>query len=428
MNKWIKISVFFGLVFLSSFVFAQQRFPKPEFGSEYTLPTPTTPEPRSVSLEYFDVIILIAVLALASLFVLKYRSRKGIFWLSVFSLIYFGFYRDGCICAIGAIQNVALSISDPNYTISITALSFFLIPLITTLFFGRTFCAAACPLGAIQDLVILKPMSLPAWLRKTLGIIPFVYLGLAVLYAVTKTDFIICRYDPFIGIFRMNAPFLMVVLGISFLLIGLFVARPYCRFFCPYGVLLNWMSRFSKWHLSITPAECTRCRLCTTSCPFNAIEEPVKEKDAIPAGLPFRRFIPYIILIPVWILLGGFTISRSSHILARLNQDVYLAEVMVAHPELNNDEKNIDIQTFLSSGKLLETQIRDAKVIQQKFSIGGWILGGFLGLIIGIKLVSELFINKKKEYQPYRADCYSCGRCMEYCPVKKEEKGAKKYI
>ena len=357
-----------------------------------------------------------------SWFILKSRSRKGIFWLSVFSLVYFGFYRDGCICAIGAIQNVALSLSDPGYTISLVALLFFLIPLVFTLFFGRVFCAAACPLGAIQDLIILKPISLPAWLRRTLGIIPFIYLGLAVLYAVTKTDFIICRYDPFVGIFRLNAPFHMVVLGISFLLIGLFVARPYCRFFCPYGVLLNWMSRFSKWHLSITPAECTRCRLCTTSCPFDAIEEPVKENDS--SGLPIRRLIPYIVLIPVWIFLGGYTVSRSSHVLARLNQDVYLAEVMVARPELNSDEKNIDTQTFLSSGKLLETQIREAKVIQQKFYIGGWILGGFLGLIIGIKLLSELFVNKKKEYQPYRADCYSCGRCIEYCPVEKKQRGA----
>ena len=410
MNKWTKI------------LFAQQRFPKPEFESEYTLPSPTTPEPRSISLEYFDIIILIAVLALASWFILKSRSRKGIFWLSVFSLVYFGFYRDGCICAIGAIQNVALSLSDPGYTISLVALLFFLIPLVFTLFFGRVFCAAACPLGAIQDLIILKPISLPAWLRKILGIIPFVYLGLAVLYAVTKTDFIICRYDPFVGIFRLNATFHMVVLGISFLLIGLFVARPYCRFFCPYGVLLNWMSRFSKWHLHITPAECTRCRLCTTSCPFDAIEEPVKENDS--SGLPIRRLIPYIVLIPVWIFLGGYTVSRSSHVLARLNQDVYLAEVMVARPELNSDEKNIDIQTFLSSGKLLETQIREAKVIQQKFYIGGWILGGFLGLIIGIKLLSELFVNKKKEYQPYRADCYSCGRCIEYCPVEKKQREA----
>jgi ferredoxin len=100
-----------------------------------------------------------------------------------------------------------------------------------------------------------------------------------------------------------------------------------------------------------------------------------------------------------------------------VNQDVNLAETMIAHPELKSDEKNIDIQTFLSSGKLLETQVKEAKVIQQKFYIGGWILGGFFGLVIGIKLVTELVYNRKKDYQPHRGDCYSCGRCMEFCPV-----------
>jgi len=420
MNRWIRISVFIGFVMLSPYLLAQQRFPKPEFETGYTIPTPTTPEPRSVSLEYFDVIILVLVLAMASWFGLKARSRKGIFWLSVFSLVYFGFYRDGCICAIGAIQNVALSISDPDYTISLTALSFFLVPLVATLFFGRTFCAAACPLGAIQDLVILKPISLPVWLRKTLGILPFVYLGLAVLYAVTKTDFIICRYDPFIGIFRLNAPFHMIVLGISFLLIGLFIARPYCRFLCPYGALLNLVSRFSKWHLSITPANCTRCRLCTTSCPFDAIEEPVKDIEKIPYPQPLRRILPYILLIPLWIGIGGYAVSLSSSILSRVNRDVNLAVTMIAHPELNNDPDNLDIQTFLSSGKSMETLVKEAKIIQQKFFLGGWILGGFLGLVIGIKLVTELVYNRKKDYEPHRGDCYSCGRCMEYCPIGKK--------
>lgn len=418
MNKWIKISIFLVIIIVTPSVIAQQRFPKPEFETGYTQPHPTTPEPRSTSLEYFDILILLAVLALATWFILKSRLRRGILWLSVFSLVYFGFYRKGCICPIGAIQNMALSFSDPDYNISLIVLAFFLIPLGLTLFFGRTFCAAGCPLGAIQDLVIIKPLSLPSWLRKTLGIIPYIYLGLAVLYAVTRTDFIICRYDPFIGIFRMDAPFHMVILGVSFLLMGMFIARPYCRFFCPYGVLLNWMSRFSKWHLRITPSECIQCRLCTTSCPFDVIEEPTVEKVAMESRMYLRRFILYSALIPLLILIGGYTVSRSSGILARANQDVYLAELLIEHPELREDPDNIDIQIFLASGKSLNTQVEEAKVIQKNFRIGSWILGGFLGLVIGVKLMNQVIFRRREDYEPHRGDCFSCGRCMDYCPVK----------
>ena len=209
----------------------QQRFPKPEFGNGYIQPSPVTPEPRAFALEYFDVLILSAVLSIASWLAIKKRSRNGIMWLSVFTIVYFGFYRHGCICSIGAIQNMTLTFFDPAYAISITTLLFFLLPLIFALFFGRVFCAGACSLGAIQDLLVIKPLSLPEWLRKILGLFPYIYLALAILFAATGTDFIICRYDPFVGIYRRDAEFIMLALGAAFLLMGMFVARPYCRFF-----------------------------------------------------------------------------------------------------------------------------------------------------------------------------------------------------
>ena len=418
MDKRIKILLFCILVFLGQMAAGQQRFPKPEFETGYVQPSPTTPEPRGLAMEYMDVLVLLAVLSLSTWFALRSRSRRGILWLSVFTLIYFGFYRKGCICSIGAIQNVALSLSDAAYSISITALAFFLLPLLYTLFFGRTFCAGGCPLGAIQDLLIIHPISLPSWLRKSAGIIPVVYLGLAILFASTGTEFIICRYDPFVGIFRLDAPYHMVVLGIAFLSLGMFVARPYCRFFCPYGVLLNWLSRFSRWHLSITPSDCIRCKLCTSSCPFDAIDHPTGNANPVPARRYYRRFILYLLLIPIWAGIGGYTVSRSYTYLSRAHQDVYLSELLIHHPELVNDPENLDIQAFLSSGKTLDTLVEEARVVQQKFRTGGWYIGGFIGLVIGITLMNQVVFRKRKDYQPDRGDCFSCGRCMDYCPVK----------
>jgi len=417
MKQILAILLFLLILTALTPVYSQQRFPKPEFETTYTQPHPTTPEPRQAALEYLDVLVLIAVLALAAFLALRLRSRKGIFWVSVFSLVYFGFYRDGCICPIGAIQNLTLSFTDPGYSISLPALLFFLLPLLAALFFGRIFCGAACPLGAIQDLLVIKPLSLPAWLRKSLGTLPYIYLGLAVLYAATKTDFIICRYDPFIGIFRMNTSFNMLLLGVCFLVINFFVARPYCRFLCPYGVMLNWASRFSKWHLKITPSECIRCKLCEGSCPYDAISVPAenKSREAIKNYLP--RFILYAVLIPVWMSAGGYAVSKSSHILSRANQDVYLAELLIAHPELKDDPDNIDIQTFLTSGKSLDTLVKESRVIQQQFHKGGWIFGAFLGLVFGIFLLNQVVFRKITDYEPHKGDCYSCGRCMDYCPV-----------
>jgi len=421
MRKYITIIFLLIAVTWSGWVNGQQRFPKPEFSTGYVTPSPTTPEPRASILEYTDVVVLVIVLSIASWIALKKRSRRLMLWLSVFSLLYFGFYREGCICSIGAIQNVTLTLFDPLYAISLTALLFFLIPLIFTLFFGRTFCAAACPLGAMQDLLIITPFSTPVWIRKTLGFIPYVYLGLAVLYAATGTDFIICRYDPFVGFFRANASFNMFLIGAAFLGLGLFFARPYCRIFCPYGAILNLMSRFSRKHLTITPAQCIQCKLCSTACPFDAIEQPTEDQKTDELqGVNLKRFIIFGLLIPVWILAGGYIGSKSHVFLSKANPQVYLTELLIAHPELKSDVNNIDIQTFLTSGKSFEVQVKEAEIIRHKFYIGGWIFGGFLGFVIGMMLMNQSVFRKRKDYQPNKGECFSCGRCLKYCPVKKD--------
>jgi len=252
-------------------VMAQDRFPRPEFETDYQYPTHEMPGQRAPGWEYFDVFVLIAALAVTSWLALKKRSRQGLLYMSVFSLLYFGFYRQGCICAVGSVQNVSLALFNSAYTIPLTALLFFIIPLLFALAFGRVFCAGVCPLGAIQELTGFRPVKLPKTLETILASVPFIYLAIAVVFAATNSQFIICRYDPFIGIFRLDAPYTMIVFGALLLLSGIFVNRPYCRYLCPYGVLLNIFSRFSWKHLTITPAECTNCRLCEESCPYDAI-------------------------------------------------------------------------------------------------------------------------------------------------------------
>lgn len=400
----------------------QQRFPRPEFESGYQQPSVHMPEPRAQWLEYLDVAVLVGFLVLGTWLVIKRRSRRGMMWLGIGAIAYFGFLRAGCICPIGAVQNVTLSFFDPTYAVSLVILLFFVLPLIVTLFYGRTFCGGVCPLGALQDAVIVKPISLPKWLNKTLGLIPVIFLTLAVLFAATGTDFIICRYDPFIGIFRMDGMFLMLILGASFLLLGMFIGRPYCRFLCPYGVLLGWMSRFSSKHVTISPSKCISCKLCVKSCPFDAIDYPTNEKEVVKSGLGPKRFILFAVLIPVWVALGVFVGAKAHTYLSKAHKDVYLAELMISRPEVKDDPDNIDIQTFLKSGKTMDTLVAEAEVIRGKFYTGSMIAGGFIGLVIGMTLLSSVVFRRNQDYVPNKANCFSCGRCMDYCPVDRDKK------
>jgi len=400
--------------------YAIQRFPKPEFESGYVQPPTLTPSPRAEVLAILDVVVLVATLSIISWLVLKKRSRNGVFWTSIFSIAYFGFFREGCICAVGSVQNITYALFNPEYSIPITVILFFAIPIIFTLFFGRTFCAGVCPLGAIQDVFVIRPVTLKSWLIKVLGLIPFIYLGFALLYAATATDFIICRYDPFVGIFRFNATFSMFMIGGILLLIGVFIARPYCRFLCPYGVILNLVSRVSRKHLSITPAKCIQCKLCEDSCPFGAIDKPVqaKEKESSPRAV--KRIIILTVIIPLLILVGGYAGSRFHENLARVNHKVQLAQEML-NPDKAKPE-SFEVTAFKSSGKSTEELYSEAASIVNKFYIGGWVLGGFIGLVFGLTLTNLSIFRYREDYTPNKGRCLSCARCVDYCPVKEDKR------
>ena len=269
-----------GLVLLTlacGSVFAVERFPPPDFESPYKLPSMPQPRPRSNWQDIVDVGVLFAALSVSAWLVLGKRNRRGITALVIFALVYFGFYRGGCVCPIGAIQNVTLAVADGRYALPFTVVLFFVLPLLFALLFGRVFCAGVCPLGAIQDVVLIKPLRVPIWLQRGLGVLPFVYLGTAVMFAATDTMFIICRYDPFVSFFRLSGEFHMLAAGGVVLLLSTFVGRPYCRFLCPYGALLGILSRFAWRRASITPDKCVVCSLCHEACPFGAIRAPTPE-------------------------------------------------------------------------------------------------------------------------------------------------------
>jgi len=402
---------------LISVAFAVERFPPPEFESDYVMPGTTQPAPRQDIYEYLDVAVLLAALCISSYLILKKRSRKAIFSLMIFSLIYFGFWRKGCVCPIGAIQNVTLSIFDSGYAAPIFVTAFFLLPLIFTLFFGRGFCAAVCPLGAVKDLVLLRPVSVPRWLENGLRLFAYIYLGAAVLLAATGSAFIICRYDPFVAIFRLSGNLNILILGGCLLIIGVFIGRPYCRFICPYGVILRQLSRLSKWHVTITPEECVRCSLCEDSCPFGAIREPTAEWSARDYSIGKKRLGLLLVLLPVLIFLGGWGGSKLNAVTSRAHATVRLAERVYMEDAGEVEGTTDSSSAFRATGKETKQLYNEASIIRERFRLGGWIFGGFVGLVIGLKLIGLSIRRLRTDYEADRAGCLACGRCFEYCPI-----------
>jgi ferredoxin len=401
-----------------------ERFPPPDFSS-HALPETVVPAPQARSPGGLDVAVLTLGLAAASWLSLKRRSRNGLVILSLVTLAYFGFWRRGCVCAIGSIQNVALGITDASYAVPLAVVALFTLPLVVTLVWGRGFCAGVCPHGAIQDLVLVKPLKVPAWLDEILRILPWIYLALAVLLAATDSLFIICRFDPFVGIFRMAGPRGMLITGAALLLVSMFVGRPYCRYLCPYGALLGVAARCAKWRPTVTPDTCTQCRLCENSCPFGALNPPLpapQGQERIATGR--QRIVLLALLLPLAAVLFGYLggmvgiASLPLHPagkLATLVLQQERGELLAPLPD--------ELTAFRQHGADRLTVFTRASALESRFVTFGRWLGAAFGLVLALKLTRIFFPESSLDYTTDHGRCVSCARCFATCPYELVRRG-----
>ncbi len=232
------------------------------------------PHSNNIILIILAFIILISV-GLVAVFLLRSQKLNDKFKIVLLSIsfIFGGIILGGVPNVVLVIQHIFADIFFPNLILSLLIrISIF---LVLTLIFGRVFCGYVCPLGAVQELASMirfKPkLNYNRTYKKKKTYLRWgffaIYAIVSMIWGLELTLFM----NPINGFLILWTPFNVIILiaFIIFILIivaSVFIYRPYCRFFCPFGALAFLLGRVSPLKIRRTPY-CTECGICEKICP-----------------------------------------------------------------------------------------------------------------------------------------------------------------
>ena len=103
---------------------------------------------------------------------------------------------------------------------------------------------------------------------------------------------------------------------------------------------------------------------------------------------------------------------------SKLNPTVELAERYVRQ-QSNPVDYGVQTPETLSLQRAEsdpEALLNSAADVQRRFWISCVVFGGWVGLVLGVKLVSLSLRTQRTDFEPDRGACFACARCFRSCP------------
>ncbi len=195
-------------------------------------------------------------------------------------------------CPIGSLQSFlsGMKFKFPYYVVGL--LIFFGAVL------GRAVCGFLCPFGFLQDLIY----KIPFYKKNKFKIDKFLrYLKYAVLLVLViilpmtfKLTPFFCKYvcpDGTIAGIMLAAvdekvrtvlgPLFSwkVILLCIFIVLGLIVRRPFCKYVCPLGAIYGFFNKIALYRMTHDKNKCINCGACAKACQMNI--DPVKTPNSM---------------------------------------------------------------------------------------------------------------------------------------------------
>jgi len=163
--------------------------------------------------------------------------------------------------------------------------------LIIVIVANKFICSWVCQFGVLQDFIfrlnrttknnkaIIKQIKIPFLLSNSIRITFFIATTvISILWTVNIIDSI----NPFY-IFNGSQIKLFGWFFVgSILITSIFIYRPWCHLFCPFG-LLSWLfESLSIYKIRVNFKTCNSCNICAKSCPSEAMSAILAQKKILP--------------------------------------------------------------------------------------------------------------------------------------------------
>ena len=156
-----------------------------------------------------------------------------------------------------------------------------LIVFSSALLLGPLFCGWICPFGTFQEWIskigrkifrnkfnTFIPYKFDKYLRfLRYGVLIWVLVITAYSGIILFSD-----YDPYYALFQFWTGEVTIAAFIALFLVmmlSLFVERPFCKYFCPYGAVLGLFNLIRIIPLRRNESTCISCSACDEVCPMN---------------------------------------------------------------------------------------------------------------------------------------------------------------
>jgi len=241
-------------------------------------------------------IFLKGILWIIFLFIAFSLLRKGKInssnrkWIYAAAVVVFGIALGSDPSPMGTVKDAIVLLGSKRLIFPPRLIAFCIFLLMVVLA-NKFICSWGCQIGTLQDLVfrfnrdsqdrkgLFGQIKIPFIISNSIRIIFFLALIVAAFFWAID---IVEPVDPF-KIFKPHVIGLAggIFLGLV-LVISLFVYRPWCHFFCPFG-LVGWLAeKISIFKIKVDYNKCISCQACSKACPSTVMDAILKQNKIIP--------------------------------------------------------------------------------------------------------------------------------------------------